>query len=91
MNNPKEFMEKLKEDPVKLKKFLRDVMGPPYQTLEGKEKEQVLLLLAMVEPYKATNNQHSWSEYYMIGETEYHVTTFSKDEVIVDKMLKEEE
>jgi hypothetical protein len=45
----------------------------------------------MVEPYKATNNQHSWSEYYMIGETEYHVTTFSKDEVIVDKMLKEEE
>jgi hypothetical protein len=91
MNNPKEFMEKLREDPVKLKKFLRDVMGPPYQTLEGKEKEQVLLLLAMVEPYKATNNQHSWSEYYMIGETEYHVTTFSKDEVIVDKMLKEEE
>jgi hypothetical protein len=71
--------------------FLRKVMGPPRQTLEGKEREQVLLLIAMIEPYKTTNNQHSWTEYYMIGETEYHITTFSKDDVIVDKMLKEEE
>lgn len=91
MSNPKEFMEKLREDPVKLKKFLRDVMGPPQRTLKGKERGQVLLLLAMIEPYKTTNNQHSWTEYYMIGETEYHITTFSKDDVIVDKMLKEEE
>jgi hypothetical protein len=77
--------------PEEARVFIRSVMGPPYQTLEGKEKEQVLLLIAMVEPYKATNNQCSWTEYYMIGETEYHVTTFSKDEVIVDKMLKEKE
>lgn len=77
--------------PEQARAFIRSVMGPPYKTLEGKEREQVLLLLAMVEPYKATNNQHSWTEYYMIGETEYHVTTFSKDDVIVDKMLKEEE
>jgi hypothetical protein len=91
MNSSKEFMEKLRDDPVKLKKFLRDVMGPPQRTLKGKERGQVLLLLAMIEPYKTTNNQHSWTEYYMIGETEYHITTFSKDDVIVDKMLKEEE
>jgi hypothetical protein len=77
--------------PEQARAFIRSVMGPPYKTLEGKEREQVLLLLAMIEPYKATNNQHSWTEYYMIGETEYHVTTFSKDDVIVDKMLKEEE
>ena len=77
--------------PEEARAFIRSVMGPPYQTLEGKEKEQVLLLIAMIEPYKTTNNQHSWTEYYMIGETEYHVTTFSKDEVIVDKMLKEKE
>lgn len=77
--------------PEQARAFVRSVMGPPYKTLAGKEKEQVLLLLAMVEPYKTTNNQLSWTEYYMIGETEYHVTTFSKDEVIVDKILKEEE
>lgn len=87
----KDFLEELRQDPARLKAFLRSVMGPPYKTLEGKEREQVLLLIAMIEPYKATNNQHSWTEYYMIGETEYHVTTFSKDDIVVDKMLKEEE
>ena len=87
----KDFLEELRQDPVRLKAFLRSVMGPPKVTLDSKEKEQVLLLLAMIEPFRATNNQHSWTEYYMIGETEYHVTTFSKDDIIVDKMLKEEE
>ena len=82
----KDFLEKLRQDPVMLDAFLRSVIGPPHVTLEGKEKEQALLLLAMIEPFKATNNQHSWTEYYMIGETEYHVTTFSKDDMIVDKM-----
>jgi hypothetical protein len=70
--------------------FLRKVMGPPRKTLEGKEREQVILLLAMTEPYKATNNQHSWTEYYMIGETEYHVTTFPGEDVIVDKILPDD-
>ena len=69
--------------------FIRRVMGPPTKTLEGKEREQILLLLAMIQPFKATNNQHSWTEYYMIGETEYHVTTFPNEESIVDEMIKE--
>jgi hypothetical protein len=76
--------------PEKAKALLRKVMGPPRKTLEGKEREQVILLLAMTEPYKATNNQHSWTEYYMIGETEYHVTTFPGEDVIVDKMLPDD-
>ena len=69
--------------------FIRKVMGPPRKTLEGKEREQILLLLALIEPYKATNNQHSWTEYYMIGNIEYHVTTFPNEEPIVDEMLAE--
>ena len=91
MNNPKEFMEKLREDPVKLKKFLRDVMGPPQRTLKGKEREQVLLLLALMEPYSTSNNQHSWTECYTIGDKDYHVTTFPGEETIVDLMLPEDE
>ncbi len=71
--------------------IIRKVMGPPSKTLEGKEREQILLLLAMTEPFKASNNQHSWTEYYTIGEIEYHVTTFPGDDVIVEEMLKEEE
>lgn len=71
--------------------FIRQIMGPPRKTLEGKEKEQILLLLAMIDPFKETNNQHSWTEYYMIGETEYHVTNFPDDEVIVEELLEEKQ
>jgi hypothetical protein len=73
------------------KEFLRKVMGPPRRTLEGKEKNDIILLLALMEPYSASNNQHSWTECYMIGKTDYHVTTFPDKEVIVEEMLKEEQ
>jgi hypothetical protein len=73
------------------KAFLRKVLGPPHRTLAGKDKDQILLLIAMIEPFKATHNQHSFTEYYMIGETEYHVTSFPDSDVIVDEMLKDEE
>lgn len=82
----------LRADPVRLKAFMRQVMGPPYKTLEGKEKENIILLLQMIEPFKETNNQQSWTDYYMIGETEYHVTYFpGADEPIIDKVLPEDE
>jgi len=88
----KEFMDELLQDPVRLKAFMRAVQGPPRKTLEGKEKEQTLLLLALIEPFNQTNNQHSWTDYYMIGETEYHVTTWpGSDDPEVDMMLPEEE
>lgn len=73
------------------KAFLRRVTGPPTKTLLGKEKNDIILLLALMEPFKQTNNQHSWTDYYMIGETEYHVTNFPDDEVIVEEMLDEDE
>ena len=91
-NNPhQQFADDLIKDPVRLKKFMRAVMGPPYKTLEGKEREQTALLLSMIHPFKETNNQHSWTAHYMIGETEYHVTHFSGEDPIIDKMLPEEE
>lgn len=71
--------------------FIRKIMGPPTKKLEGKEKNDIILLLALIEPFKETNNQHSWTDYYMIGKTEYHVTNFPDDEVIVEEILKEEE
>ena len=88
----REYSEELCKDPVRLKAFLRSVMGPPHITLEGKDKEQVLLLLALVDPFKQSNNQNSWTDHYMIGDTEYHVTTWpGSDEPTVDKMLPEDE
>ena len=89
-NTRKKFMEKLQNDPVRLKVFLRSVMRRPHRTLEGKERDDILLLLAMIEPYSSSNNQHSWTECYMIGNTDYHVTTFPGEDVIVDLMLSED-
>lgn len=88
----KVFIDELSKDPVKLKNFLRQVMGPPSKTLEGKEREDIILLLSMIEPFKETNNQHSWTEYYMIGDTEYQATYFPEDKnsPIIDKMLPED-
>jgi hypothetical protein len=85
-------LEKFKNDPKEAKKFLRAVMGPPYRTLEGKERDDILLLLSMSEPFKETNNQSSWTSYYMIGKIEYHVTVFSEYSLaVVDEMLPEDE
>jgi hypothetical protein len=85
-------LEKFKNDPKEAKKFLRAVMGPPYRTLEGKERDNILLLLSMSEPFKESNNQHSWTSYYMIGNTEYRVTVFPEyNEPVVDEMLPEDD
>ena len=87
----RKYSEELRADPERLKAFMRKVMGPPMKTLEGIEKEQTILLLQMIEPFKETNNQQSWTDYYMIGETEYHVTHFpGSDEPIIDKMLPDD-
>lgn len=83
--------KRMEEDPAYAKEFMRRVMGPPKRTLEGAEREHVLTLLALIEPFEQSNNQHSWTDSYMIGDTEYHVTTFPGGEEIVDEMLKEEE
>ena len=87
----KEFMDELIKDPARLKKFMRCVMGPPRRTLEGKEREQVLLLLAMMEPFESSNNQISWTDCYMIGDKEYHVSSMSGFEDVVELLLPEDD
>ena len=89
----KAYSEELCNDPVRLKVFLRQIMGRPYKTLEGQDKENVMLMLSLTEPYKETNNQHSWTAYYNIGGIEYHATYFPEDinSPIIDQMLPEKE
>jgi hypothetical protein len=77
--------------PEQARAFIRKVMGPPKRTLAGKERDDILLLISMMEPYSTSNNQHSWTECYMIGNADYHITTFPGEDVIVDLMLLEED
>ena len=71
--------------------FLRKVMGPPHRTLFGLERSEVLCLLKLIDPFECTNNQHSITECYRVGDIEYHITLFgpNPDEDIVDEYLPE--
>lgn len=41
--------------------------------IEGKERENLVMLFQMMEPTESSNNQHSWTDTYHIGERVYHV------------------
>ena len=50
------------------------IIRPNTRDIEGDEKEQVLTMLALVEPTVVSNNQRTWSEDYIIGNLHYEVT-----------------
>jgi hypothetical protein len=88
----REYSEELRKDPVRLRAFMRSVMGPPQRTLEGQEREHVLTLLHMIAPFEQSNNQRTWTDSYRIGKTVYHVTHFpDSDQPIVDEVLEEQD
>lgn len=77
--------------PEELKAFLRKVMGPPYRTLEGQEKENVWLMIKLIdEPTSASNNQRTITEVYHLNQKEYHVTYFDGDEFEINEMLPDD-
>jgi len=76
--------------PEQAREFIRKVMGSPRRTLEGQERDHVLTMLALAEPFEETNNQHSWTSCYKIGNREYHVTSFPGEDDIVDELTPEE-
>ena len=61
-----------------VKNIVQTVMGAPHRELTGDEYDHVWLMLQMMEPSSSSNNQHSWTDIYIIGNqdqfTEYHVT-----------------
>lgn len=80
-------MDELIKDPVKLKAFLRKVMGPPHRTLAGQEYNDVALLLRLAEPFNSSNNQHTMTDEYRLAGKLYHVTYFpGPNEPIIDEV-----
>lgn len=90
MTNSKEIaaMRKLTEellnDKERAKAFIRRVMGPPRRTLEGKEREDIWLLIQMSVPVRESNNQHTWTLEYLIGERRYNVTYGLEDRPLIE-------
>ena len=70
--------------------FVTKAMGPPRRELEGKEREQVLLMLAMLgDPAAVSNNQHSYSEDYVHAGGHWCVTTWPDGYYTVEEIERE--
>ena len=70
--------------------FLRRVIGSPRRELEGEEREQVLLMLAMLGgPTATSNNQHSYSEDYVHAGRHWCVTTWPDGYYTVEEIERE--
>lgn len=77
--------------PEQARAWIRSVMGPSRRTLEGKEREEMLLLLALMEPVSNSNNQHAWTDVYHVGKQVFHVTSFSASgDNVVEEILPED-
>jgi hypothetical protein len=64
--------------------FIRKVMGPPKRKLEGKERENIWLLIQMSTPVNESNNQRFWHEEYVLGGKRYDVTYGLEDDPIIE-------
>lgn len=81
-----------KMTPEEARAFIRKVMGPPTREVKGKEKDALLLMFALMDPVRESNNQHSWSSDYCVGHRHYTVTYFPEenDDPIVEEMLEDD-
>ena len=74
-------------DPEKLREWYKQVYGPDLKELTGKEAEQMLLVLTLVEPYKSTNNQRTSTDFYEHAGKEYRVTYGLGDDPLVEEIF----
>lgn len=84
-----EWVQNLSADPVKMKKFLRAVMGPDKRILQGDEREHMLTVFKLIEPVSSSNNQRSFTEEYTHAGKEYHVHYFDQD-IEVEEILPDD-
>lgn len=73
-------------DPAKFREWYKQVVGPDLKELKGKEAEQMLLVLTLVEPYKSTNNQRTSTDFYEHAGKEYRVT-YGFGEPLVEEIV----
>lgn len=67
--------------------FLKRVIGPLRRELDGAERDQVLLMLAMLgKPTSTSNNQHSYSQEYEHAGRHWCVTTWPNGQYIVEEI-----
>lgn len=69
--------------------FLRKVMGPSRRIIEGDEYDKIMLLILLSEPNQTFNNQRTWTDRYLIGDTEYDVIYEDFGKTTLEEILKD--
>ena len=85
-----DFVTELQKNPEKLKRFLRDVMGPMRRQLDENEADKMLVVFALTEPIETSNNQRTITEVYEHAGKTYHVTYGLEDYPIVEEILEDD-
>lgn len=83
----RKYTAEIKNDPDKFREWYRSIQGPDCKELVGKEAEQMLIVLKLIEPYKSTNNQRTSTDFYEHAGKEYRVTYGLGDEPLVEEVL----
>ena len=81
------WIKSLKEDPVRLKSFMRKVMGPARRQITGVEYDHMMTVFALTTPDSSSNNQRTWTDEYQICGKNYHVTSGLEDKPIIEEIL----
>lgn len=76
--------------PEEARAWIRRVIGPPRRVLEGAEKEHMLTVFRLLEPFETSNNQRSFTEEYRHANKIYHVHYF-EGETEVEELIEDEE
>lgn len=86
----RKYHEELRNDPVRLKAFMKSIGAyDKHRRVEGEEYVQLVILFKMMEPVDQSNNQHTWTDTYHVGERVYNVTYFpDEDEPLIEEFIK---
>lgn len=76
--------------PAELKKFLHKIVGPPTRELEGDEYKNIWLMLQLIDPISTSNNQHTWTDEYVLAEKRYRMIYGLSDNPTIEEILPEE-
>jgi hypothetical protein len=84
-----ETAERIRNDPVELKKFMRKILGPDRRKITGQEHDYMLTVFQLIEPIESSNNQRSWTDVYQHAGKTYHVHYF-EDETEIEEILPDD-
>lgn len=89
----KKFHEELRNDPERLKAFMKRIGAyDKHRKVEGQEYDNLMLVFKIMEPVEQSNNQHTWTDTYHIGERVYNVIYFPEDDKpLIEEFIKYED